>query len=105
MKYDAKADRTRRLFDRQDPALNDTVNIIGMHLAAWALDPKLANEPSMPELLTGGQCDVWRPLISIADACSAEVGELAREVAVRTCRGLDQDPEVVLLRDIQLIFN
>jgi hypothetical protein len=59
----------------------------------------------MPEQLTGGQCDVWRPLIAIADSCSVELGELARETAIRMCRGLDQDPEVVMLRDIRLIFN
>jgi hypothetical protein len=105
MKFDPNADRTRRLFNRDDPALDNSLDVIGMHLAAWASDPKLNIEPLMPELLTGGQCDLWRPLISIADACSTEVGEHIREIAVRMCRGFDQDPEVVLLRDIQLIFN
>ena len=105
MKYDPNADRTRRLFNRQDAALNDTLDVISMHLAAWALDAKLNLEPPMPEALTGEQCDVWRPLVSIADSCSAELGELVREIAVRMCRGLDQDPEVVLIRDIRLILN
>jgi Protein of unknown function (DUF3631) len=105
MKFDPDADRTRRLFERQDRALDDTVEAINVHLIAWASDPKLNLKPPMPEQLTGGQCDVWRPLIAIADACSVELGELTREIAIKTCRGLDQDPEVVMLRDILLIFN
>jgi hypothetical protein len=103
MKYDPNADRTRRLFNPEDRELNDTLDVINIHLAAWASDPKLNLEPLMPGQLTGGQCDVWRPLIAIADACS--VGEYAREIAIKMCRGLDQDPEVVLIRDILLIFN
>ena len=105
MKFDPNADRTRRLFNRQDRALDDTLEAINVHLAAWASDPKLNLEPPIPEQLTGGQCDVWRPLFAIADACSVELGEFTREIAIKMCRGLDQDPEVVLLQDIRLIFK
>jgi hypothetical protein len=44
-------------------------------------------------------------LIAVADACSVELGERVREIAIKMCRGLDQDPEVVLIRDIRLILN
>lgn len=103
---DPDAPRTRRPFNRiADAALNEALNAINVHLAAWAQGAKLNPEPPMPEALTGGQCDVWRPLIAIADACSAELGEQAREIAVRMCRGLDEDPEVVMVGDIRAIFD
>ena len=59
----------------------------------------------MPDRLTGGQSDNWRPLIAIADACGPEVGELAREIAIKMCQGLDEDLEVLLLRDIRGVFD
>jgi uncharacterized protein DUF3631 len=62
-------------------------------------------DPPMPKQLTGGQCDNWRPLISIADACSPEVGAEARDIAVKMCHGLDEDFAVVLLSDIRDIFD
>jgi hypothetical protein len=105
MQYDPNVEQTRRLFNRADPKLNDTIDIINVHLAAWASDPELNLAPPMPIQLTGEQCDVWRVLISIADTCGTVVGELARQVAIRMCRALDRVPEIVLLRDIRLIFN
>jgi hypothetical protein len=105
MKYDPNADRTRQLFDRHDPVLDNTIEAINVHLAAWASNAELLLRPPMPEQLTGSQCNVWRPLVSIADACGAELGEHVREIAIKMCRGLDQDPEVVMLRDIVGIFN
>jgi hypothetical protein len=105
MKFDPNADRNRQLFDRQDRVLDDTVEAINAHLTAWASGAELLLKPPMPEQLTGGQCDVWRPLIAIADSCSVELGEHVREIAIKMCRGLDQDPEVVLIRDIRLILN
>ena len=59
----------------------------------------------MPEQLTGGQCDNWRPLIAIADACSPDIGKLVREIAFKMCQGLDEDFEVLLLRDIRDLFD
>ena len=59
----------------------------------------------MPERLTGGQCDNWRPLIAVADACGPEVGEIARGIAVKMCQNLDEDFEVLLLRDIRDVFD
>jgi len=44
-------------------------------------------------------------LISIADACGAEVGTQARAIAVERCSGLDEDFAVVLLTDIRDIFD
>jgi hypothetical protein len=40
-----------------------------------------------------------------ADACGSELGELARETAVRMCQDLDEDFEVLLLRDIRDLFD
>src|SRR5258708_3477252 len=59
----------------------------------------------MPEQLTGGQADNWRPLIAVADACGPEIGQLARAIAVKMCRDLDEDIEVQLLRDIRDLFD
>jgi hypothetical protein len=75
------------------------------HLTVWAADCMLANKPPMPERLTRGQCDNWRPLIAVADACGPQIGELAREIAVRMCQNLDEDFEVLLLRDIRDLFD
>jgi hypothetical protein len=79
--------------------------LILAHLTVWAADCMLANKPPIPERLTRGQCDNWRPLIAVADACGPQIGELAREIAVRMCQDLDEDFEVLLLRDIRDLFD
>jgi hypothetical protein len=105
LKRDPKAPINRKQFDSEDEKQREMFALISAHLTAWAADCKLATKPPMPEGLTGGQCDNWRPLISIADACGPEVGELAREIAVKMCRTLDEDFEVLLLRDIRDLFD
>jgi hypothetical protein len=90
MKRDPKAAINLRQFDILDESQIEMFSLILAHLTAWAADCKLDRKPSMPERLTGGQCDNWRPLISIADACGPEIGELAREIAVKMCKNLDE---------------
>ena len=102
---DPKAPINRKQFDGQDEKQIEMFALTCAHLAAWARDCELAIKPPMPEQLTGGQCDNWRPLISIADACSPDTGALGREIAVRMCRGLDEDFEVLLLRDLRDLFD
>jgi hypothetical protein len=105
LKRDPKAPINRKQFDSQDQEQSEMFALIFAHLAAWAADCKLATKPPMPEQLTGGQCDNWRPLISIADACGPEIGDLTREIAVKMRRNLDEDFEVLLLRDIRDLFD
>jgi hypothetical protein len=45
LKRDPNAPRTRKSFNRQDTVLDDALNAIAAHLAAWALDTKLALDP------------------------------------------------------------
>ena len=104
LKRDPNAPRTRQKFNRNDKTLDSTITAIYVHLAAWARGCQLNLDPEMPRQLTGGQCDNWRPLIAVADACDPAVGTLAREIAVKMCRGLDEDFAVILLRDIRSIF-
>ena len=48
----------------------------------------------------------WRPLISIADACSHERGRQARVAAVALSAGLNhEDQGVTLLGDIRQVFD
>ena len=102
---DPKAAINLRQFDSLDKQQLEMFSLIRAHLTVWVADCKLANKPPMPERLTGGQCDNWRPLIAIADACGPQIGELAREIAVRMCQDLDEDFEVLLLRDIRDLFD
>jgi hypothetical protein len=102
---DPKAPINLRQLDSLDVSQILMFALILTHLSAWAADCELANKPPMPERLTGGQCDNWRPLIAIADACGPEIGELAREIAVSMCQGLDEDFEILLLRDIRDLFD
>jgi hypothetical protein len=105
LKRDPKAPINRRQFDSEDEKQIEMFGLVLAHLTAWAADCELDRKPSMPERLTGGQCDNWRPLVSAADACGPQIGELAREIAVKMCRNLDEDFEVLLLRDIRDLFD
>jgi hypothetical protein len=105
LERDPNAARTRERFNSEDPEQIENFTLIKSYLASWGARVDLDLDPLMPEQLTSGQCDVWRPLVSIADACSPEVGQLAREIAVSMCRDLDEDLPVILLHDIRGIFD
>ena len=105
MKRDPHAAINRRKFNSEDDEQCENFSLIKSHLAAWAHNSKIVLQPPMPEQLTAGQADNWRPLIAVGDACAPEIGELARDVAVQMCRDLDEDLEVLLLRDIRDLFD
>lgn len=103
LQRDPQAPLRLRRFDSRDAEQIDMFLLLTAHLAFWAKDCVLTGDPPMPRELTGSQADNWRPLIALADACG--VGELAREVAVGMSRDLDEDFEVLLLRDIRDLFD
>jgi hypothetical protein len=105
LKRDPQAPLRLKRFDGLDVEQIEMFAMISAHLAVWAKDCVLASDPPMPPELTGSQCDNWRVLIGIADACGPEIGELAQEVAVRMSQDLDEDFEVLLLRDIRDLFD
>jgi Protein of unknown function (DUF3631) len=97
---------------RRDPSRrfdsNDTqdLDIVYSHIRAWAHEVKLNSNPDMPAELRGRTADNWRPLISIADACSKSWGKEARDAAVAFARRYhDEDIVVTLLGDIRKVFN
>ena len=80
------------------------------HLASiWAPGVILNPDPKLPDELLRADpsvADNWRPLISVADACSPAWGTLAREAAVFFAQsGRHEDPVVILLRDIRIVFD
>src|SRR4029077_18681769 len=93
-------DGSRKLkrFDLNDVADLDQIYRL---ILLWARNVKLNPDPPMPAELRNRQADNWRPLISIADACSPAWGMLAREAAVALSRDLnDVDLLIILLSDI-----
>ncbi len=105
LQRDPQAPLRLRRFDNQDAEQVEMFELISAHLAAWATNCALDSDPPMPPELTGSQADNWRVLVAIADACGPEIGELARAVAIRMSRNLDEDFEVLLLRDIRDLFD
>jgi hypothetical protein len=105
LKRDPQAAINRRQFNSEDDEQREMFSLIKAHLSVWAHNCEIALRPPMPEQLTGGQADNWRPLIAVSDACGPEIGQLAREIAVKMCRDLDEDIEVQLLRDIRDLFD
>jgi hypothetical protein len=103
LKRDPQAPLHLRRFDRLDVEQTELFLLLTVNLAHWAKDCALTRDPPMPRELTGSQADNWRPLIAVADACG--VGVIAREVAVRMQQDLDEDFEVLLLRDIRDLFD
>jgi len=71
----------------------------------WATRCTLNLDPQLPEGLRNRPADNWRPLVSIADACSPQWGEAAREAAVAPSKGQDEDLGVLLLSNIREIFD
>jgi hypothetical protein len=93
--------RELRRFDGRDPALD----VAWRELLLWARSCALDPDPRMPKALRNRAADNWRPLVSIADAFGW--GDAARESAVAiTARAAhDEDPAVILLRDIRALFD
>jgi hypothetical protein len=105
----------RRRFDSEN---TQELDLAYQHIRAWARDvvtkpdPDMARnivldiDPDLPIELRGRTADNWRPLIALADACSAAWGALAREAALAFAKiEHDEDAVVILLRDIRDMFD
>ena len=88
---------------RLDEASN-VFNLARQGIRKWSASVQLAQDPDMPPALRNRAADNWRVLISIAD--SLGYGEEARAAAVALSADRpDEDAGVVLLTDIQTIFQ
>ena len=97
--------RPLKRFDRADVAAIERLDEVYRHVFNWAARAKLDHDPVMPPELRGRMADNWRPLISIADACSPAWGEHARAAAVEFARhDHDEDVAVTLLHHLHAIF-
>ena len=82
------------------------LDIAYQHTRDWARKVTLDLDPDLPKELRGRTADVWRPLISVADACGPGWGALARETAaVFALRYHDEDTIVILLAAIRDAFD
>jgi hypothetical protein len=95
---------------RLDPDDGDAmsrINVAYRFALEWARSkPKLNLNPILPKELKGRAADNWRPLISIADSLGSACGSAAREAAIAFARAHhDEDAGVILLSDIQRVFN
>jgi hypothetical protein len=89
-----------RRLDEHDPALTAARAVF----QRWAATSSLNQDPPMPASLRNRAADNWRVLIAIADEVG--YGEAARAAAVALSAGRsDEDPGVVLLRDIRTVFD
>ncbi|MDP2298418.1 MAG: DUF3631 domain-containing protein [Pseudolabrys sp.] len=82
----------------------EEVEAMARRLRIWAANAKLNSDPELPDFARNRFRDNWRPLISIADTLG--VGKEARDVAlifVQTT--VEEDPAVILLRDIREAFK
>jgi hypothetical protein len=93
-------------FDPHDAATAADFDIVYRAIFHWARGATLNRDPDMPEDLRNRPADNWRPLISIAAACGAEWGDLARAAAIEFAHGYhDEDALVTLLHNIRGIFD
>jgi hypothetical protein len=97
--------RTLRRFDVADVEGMQDFDIIYSYTRHWIGKTKLNPDPAMPAEVRGFCADNWRPLISIADACSPEWGARAREAAIAFAKhDRDEDVAVSLLHHIRVVF-
>lgn len=63
-------------------------------------------DPVTPEKLGARQCDVWRPLLAIADLASSEWGERARTAALALHEVAEEEGDygLLMLEDIRALF-
>jgi hypothetical protein len=103
---DAKQAKDLKKFNPLDVATAADLNTVYRAIINWARGITLSLDPEMPEGLRNRPADNWRPLISIADACGPEWGELARAAALEFASGYhDEDAGVILLDNIRDIFD
>jgi hypothetical protein len=99
-------------FDLGNADIMQNLNIVYSHIKHWVGKVErgeivLNHEPVMPDQLHGRIADNWRPLISIADACSPEWGTRVRDAAIAFARSAYENENilVVLLAHIREIFD
>jgi hypothetical protein len=91
---------------RFDLADTTDLDVVYSHIVHWIRNANLNLDPEMPDELYGRMADNWRPLLSIADACSPAWGALAREAAIAFAGGdHEEDVGVSLLWCIREVFN
>lgn len=84
------------------------LTVLARRIARWVQDNHYAlidADPALPEKLGDREQDNWRPLIAIADAISADLGNRARTAAT-TIAEEDKDDEtaIMALEDVAAIF-
>jgi putative DNA primase/helicase len=89
----------------------DHLKVLARRVARWVADngSKLIDaDPALPEKLGDREQDNWRPLIAIADAISADLGERARKAATKISDEEADDDEgyaIQCLADVAAIFE
>jgi hypothetical protein len=80
--------------------------------ARWVTDhiaELSAADPTLPEELNDRAMDNWRPLIAIADAMSADLGQKARDAAIKITEEAigtgEEDASIIALADVAGIFE
>jgi Protein of unknown function (DUF3631) len=91
-------------FDETDAEQNKERALVKANIVTWAYEnrDKLNPNPDLPRELASSPRDAWRSLVSIADALSPEIGQLAREAAL-AMSGWGDNPKVYLLGHIREI--
>lgn len=66
-------------------------------------------DPSLPEALNDRAQDNWRPLVAIADAISTDLGQAARDAAIKIAAenigGGEEDASIMALADAAAVFE
>jgi hypothetical protein len=103
----------RRLPNEEITRLRSTrtnhLRVLGRRIARWVADNKssLADaEPSLPEQLSDRAQDNWRPLITLADVISTDLGQTARHAALKLAEeniGGEDDAGTLVLADVAAI--
>jgi hypothetical protein len=95
--------------ERFDPRTNEAQHrmctAVYFETLSWMQQAKLEPNPPMPKELRNRAADNWRVLFAIADACSPEWGQAARNAALELSQWQDEDIAVQLLSDIREIFK
>ncbi len=90
-----------RRLDEHDPVLTAA----RAEIQRWAATSSLHQDPPMPASLRNRAADNWRVLIAIADDLGYGEAARAAAIALDGVDRSDEDPAVVLLRDIRTVFE
>jgi putative DNA primase/helicase len=102
------SERITRLRSNRTSHLRD----LARRTARWVSDhisSLIAADPDLPEELNDRAMDNWRPLIAIADAMSDDLGQKAREAAIKIAEESigtgEEDASIMALADVAAIFE